>query len=87
MAKLKTFVAELQKGVVNVAFPADKMYTEAKEKFNLVNISYKELDEAISASDKEDKLDVALFSHENEAIKVNDLLTDLLAAVNAINDS
>ena len=87
VAKLKTFVAELQKGVVNVAFPADKMYTEVKEKFNLVNESYKELDEAISASDKEDKLDVALFSHENEAIKVNDLLTDLLAAVNAINDA
>ena len=45
--KMKLFLDDKRKGVVDETFPADKIYNEVKEKFQTATSSYRDLEEAM----------------------------------------
>ena len=84
IAKLKIFTDNQKNGVVDIAFPADKIYDEVKKIFQIITKSFKDLDDAMSAKGVEAKISAPEFSYEQESAKINDLLTDLQSALNSI---
>ena len=86
LAKLNRFTDEQKKANIDLDFPADRIYSEVKDKFQLIDSSYRDLNEAMISKGDEAKSTLN-FSLELESLKVNDLLTDLLSAENCIKNA